>query len=148
LYQLQVTLLEICGTGLRTFASGKITTTNNIILGPSDEYIPSPDIYDSDYNSVNFTVERGVTFNSPVLLYIQDGSAKDISSTKVAITAGIGTIVNAGLSSETLGTKFISFNIPTTKYWKWWDKQTKWIYSTEFNFYTNQYAWNYISTWI
>ena len=106
-------IIRNCGTGLRTFASGKITTTNNIILGPSDEYIPSPDIYDSDYNSVNFTVERGVTFNSPVLLYIQDGSAKDISSTKVAITAGIGTIVNAGLSSETLGTKFISFNIPT-----------------------------------
>ena len=106
-------IIRNCGTGLRIYASGKITTTNNIILGPSDEYIPSPDIYDSDYNSVNFTVERGITFNSPVLLYIEDGVAKDISSTKVSISAGIGTIVGQGTTNETLGTKFLNFNIIT-----------------------------------
>jgi len=106
-------IIRNCGTGLRTYATGKITTTNNIILGPSDEYIPSPDIYDSDFNSVNFNIQRGITFNSPVLQYIEDGSAKDISSTQVSIVAGIATIVNAGLSSETLGTKFLNFNITT-----------------------------------
>jgi hypothetical protein len=107
-------IIRNCGTGLRTYASGKITTTNNIILGPSDEWIPSPDIYDSDYNSVNFTIQRGVTFNSPVLLYVEDGDAKDISSTKVSITsAGIGTVVGQGTTNETLGTRFLNFNITT-----------------------------------
>ena len=48
-------IIRNCGTDLRTFASGKITTKNNIILGPSDEFIPSPDIFDSDFNSVNLT---------------------------------------------------------------------------------------------
>ena len=74
-------IIRNCGTGLRTYASGKITTTNNIILGPADEYIPSPDIYDSDYNSVNITVDRGATFTSPVYLYLEKGDPKDVSDT-------------------------------------------------------------------
>ncbi len=106
-------IIRNCGTGLRVFATGKITTTNNIILGPSDEYIPTPDIYDSDYNSINLTVNRQATFNSPVLLYLEKGDPKDISSGKVTITAGIGTIVGQGTTNETLGTKFLNFNIPT-----------------------------------
>lgn len=106
-------IIRNCGTGLRTYATGKITTTNNIILGPSDEFIPSPDIYDSDYNSINFSIERGKTFTGPVLQYHENGNPKDISSSQVSVTSGISTIVNAGLSSETLGTKFLDFNITT-----------------------------------
>lgn len=107
-------IIRNCGTGLRMFATGKITTTNNIILGPSDEYIPSPDIYDSDYNSVNISVERGIDFYGPVLQYLEDGEAKDISSSAVTIiSAGIGTIINEGTSTETLGDRFLTFNIPT-----------------------------------
>jgi len=107
-------IIRNCGTGLRTYASRKITTTNNIILGPSDEWIPSPDIYDSNYNSINFTVQRGITFNSPVLLYLENGSPKDISSTKVSIiSAGIGTIVGQGTTNETLGNRFLNFNVIT-----------------------------------
>ena len=107
-------IIRNCGTGLRTYASGKITTSNNIILGPSDEYIPTPDIYDSDFNSINLTIQRGVTFNGPVLQYIQDGDPKDISSTQVSIvSAGIGTIVGQGTTNETLGARFLNFNITT-----------------------------------
>lgn len=106
-------IIRNCGTGLRIYASSKITTTNNIILGPSDEYVPTPDIYDSDYNSVNLSIQRGVTFNSPVLQYIENGSAKDLSSNQVSIVAGIATMINVGMSSETLGTKFLNFNILT-----------------------------------
>ena len=106
-------IIRNCGTGLRTYASSKITTTNNIILGPGDEYIPSPDIYDSDFNSINLTIERGVDFDGPNLLYLENGSPKDLSSTKVSISAGIGTIVGQGTTNETLGTRFLNFNITT-----------------------------------
>jgi hypothetical protein len=108
-------IIRNCGTGLRTYATGKISTINNIILGPADEFIPTPDIYDSDYNSVNISIQRGLNFQGPVLQYHEDGDPKDISSSAVAIEAGIGTIINAGLSSETLGTKFLNFNIPTSE---------------------------------
>jgi hypothetical protein len=107
-------IIRNCGTGLRTYASRKITTTNNIILGPSDEWIPSPDIYDSSYNSINFTIQRGVTFNSPVLLYLENGNPKDISSTKVSIiSAGIGVVLGQGTANETLDNRFLNFNVIT-----------------------------------
>ena len=107
-------IIRNCGTGLRNYASSKIITTNNLILGPADEYIPSPDIYDSDFNSINLTIDRGVTFNGPVLQYLENGLPKDISSTKVSIvSAGIGTIVGQGTTNETLGNRFLNFNITT-----------------------------------
>ena len=107
-------IIRNSGTGLRIYAAGKINTSNNIILGPADEYVPTPDIYDSDYNSVNITIQKNINFTSPVFLYLENGEAKDLSSSLVTITAGIGTIININTSSETLGTKFLNFNIPTS----------------------------------
>lgn len=106
-------IIRNSGTGLRIYAASKINTSNNIILGPADEYVPTPDIYDSDYNSVNITIQKNINFNSPVFLYLENGEAKDLSTSLVTITAGIGTIININTSSETLGTKFLNFNIPT-----------------------------------
>jgi hypothetical protein len=106
-------IIRNTGTGLRLYAASKVNTSNNIILGPADEFVATPDIYDSDFNSVNITVQKNINFTSPVFLYLENGEAKDISSSQVSITAGIGTIVNIGLSSESLGTKFLNFNIPT-----------------------------------
>lgn len=107
-------IIRNCGTGLRIYAASKIITNNNLILGPADEWIPTPDIYDSDYNSVNLSIQRGVNFTGPVLQYLEDGLPKDISSSKVSIvSAGIGTIINEGAVSESLGTRFINFNVTT-----------------------------------
>jgi hypothetical protein len=108
-------IIRNCGRGLKTFATGKITTTDNIILGPADEFIPSPDIFDSDFNGINVTVDTSSSFFGPVLQYIEDGEPKDISSSKVTITAGIGTMIGTGstLTGESLGTKFLDFEIHT-----------------------------------
>lgn len=107
-------IIRNCGTGLRSFATGKITTTNNIVLGPADEWVPTSDIYDSDYNSINLNIERGITFNGPVLQYLENGLPKDISSNQVTIiSAGIGTVINEGTANETLGDRFLNFNVIT-----------------------------------
>ena len=107
-------IIRNCGRGLKTFSTGKVTTTNNILLGPADEFIPSPDIFDSDFNGINITVDTSGDFEGPVLQYVEEGEAKDISSGKVTISsAGIGTIVNEGQTNETLGTKFLNFSIIT-----------------------------------
>ena len=73
-------IIRNCGTGLRFYATGKITTTNNLILGPADEWIPSPDIYDSDWNSVNINVTPGDKFTSPVYLYVENGDYKNLAN--------------------------------------------------------------------
>ena len=105
-------IVRNCGTGIRIHASSKITTTNNVILGPSDEYVPSPDIYDSDFNSINLTVNAsdGEEFHTPFYQYLRNGSEYDLSGTE-SIVAGIGTIVNEGATNETLGDKFLNFSI-------------------------------------
>ena len=102
-------IIRNCGTGIRIHASSKITTTNNVILGPSDEYIPSPDIYDSDFNSVNITVDTGEEFHTPFYQYIRNGSEYDLSGVD-SIVAGIGTIINEGANNESLGSKFLLFS--------------------------------------
>ena len=114
-------IVRNCGTGIRIHASSKITTTNNVILGPSDEYIPSPDIYDSDFNSINLTVDTDEEFHTPFYQYIRNGSEYDLSHipdeddpatvlTTGGIIAGIGTIINEGASNESLGDKFLMFS--------------------------------------
>jgi hypothetical protein len=72
---------------------------NNIILGPSDEYIPVPDVYDSDYNSINYNVNKGVDFFSPVLQYIEFGVKKNL--TAVELDASIYRITKSS-SVETI----------------------------------------------
>jgi len=116
-------IIRNCGRGLIAFATGKITTTDNIILGPADEFIPSPDIFDSDFNGININVDTNATFEGPVLQYLEEGEPKDISSSKVTITAGIGTIVGQGTTlgtqlknnggGDTLSDKFLSFSFIT-----------------------------------
>ena len=86
-------IIRNCGTGIDAYATGKITTSNNIILGPSDEWVPSPDIYDSDWNSINVTVNSEEEFKSPKYLYLEEGEPKDMSSGKVTVTARIAELV-------------------------------------------------------
>ena len=104
-----------CGTGLKTFGVDKIRSSDNIILGPADEYIPTTDIYDSDFDSVNLNIERGVDFYGPVIQYLEDGEPKDISSTKVAFTSlGISTFINENQNDERLSdTSEVNFEVIT-----------------------------------
>ena len=86
-------IIRNCGTGLDAYATAKISTSNNIILGPSDEWVPSPDIYDSDWNSVNVSISTTSDWYGPRILYLEDNAAKDMSSGKVTVTARIGELV-------------------------------------------------------
>ena len=108
-------IIRNCGSGIDAYATGKITTQNNVILGPADEFIASPDIYDTDFDSINVTVQSGLTFNGPELLYIEDGEGFDLSSSNVSITAGIGTMVGLYSTTRTasLGNKFFFFDVLT-----------------------------------
>ena len=86
-------------------------------MGPADEWFPSPDIYDSDWDGINIYITRGNTFDGPVLQYLEDGNPKDISSTQLSmLSAGIGTMVGLGGTNAdqvSLGTTFLPFNFLT-----------------------------------
>lgn len=69
-----------CGSGLKIYGSSKTDVLNNLILGPADEYIPVPDFYDSDFNSVNFPIAVGLDNDMPVLQYVLSGSKYNFRS--------------------------------------------------------------------
>ncbi len=110
-------IIRNCGTGLEAYATGKITTINNIMLGPADEWLPSPDIYDSDWDGVNITVTKGSTFEGPVLQFLEDGEAKDLRATQLdRLIGGIGTMVGLGgtnANTVSLGATFLPLNLLT-----------------------------------
>ena len=108
-------IIRNCGSGIDAYATGKITTISNVILGPADEFIASPDIYDTDFDSINITIDKDTDFLGPELLYVEDGEGKDLSKSKVTITAGIGTMVGlfSTTRTATLGDKFLNFEVVT-----------------------------------
>ena len=108
-------IIRNCGTGLDAYATAKITTSNNIILGPSDEFIPSPDIYDSDWNSVNISISTTTTFFGPRILYLEDNEPKDMSSGKVTVTSRIGELVGLynTLTTPSIGSTIIEMQSGT-----------------------------------
>lgn len=90
-----------CGSGLVIFGSGNLLSSPNLIMGTDDEFIPSVDKLDSDFDSVNIDIEPGVDYISPVLLYLRaseplylasvdapgvPGSAVKLSSDILALT--------------------------------------------------------------
>ena len=108
-------IIRNCGSGIKIYASGKISTKDNIILGPSDEHIPSPDIFDSDFDSVNVSIDPNVSFDGPTFLYIRDGEPYNIAENAgvIIISAGIGSVVGSGSTDEVLGDAFEQFDLPT-----------------------------------
>ena len=67
-----------CASGIRIYGSSKTDVLNNLILGPADEYIPVPDFYDSDFNSVNFPIAIGIDNKMPTFQYVLTGVGYDL----------------------------------------------------------------------
>ena len=79
-------IIRNSGTGLRVFGSRSANTENNLILGPDDEWIPTEDIYDTDFNSVNITCDKttGTGTGGPIrFTYVEENIAKDLSNTVI-----------------------------------------------------------------
>lgn len=80
-------IIRNSGTGLRIFGARSANVNNNLILGPDDEWIPSSDIYDSDFNSVNITVDKSTrtgTGGSVKFTYVENNIAKDLTNTDLS----------------------------------------------------------------
>lgn len=67
-----------CGSGLLVYGSGSLLSSPNLIMGPDNEYIPTPDTQDSDFNSVNILINPGVDYIAPVFLYLSRGTPVDL----------------------------------------------------------------------
>lgn len=70
-----------CGSGLLIYGSGNLLSSPNLLMGPDNEFLPSPDTQDSDYNSVNISIVPGVDYTSPSFLFLSRGETVHLGST-------------------------------------------------------------------
>ena len=106
-------IIRNSGTGLRTYGARSANVENNLILGPDDEWIPTTDIYDSDYNSINITCYKstGVGTADPVkFTYVENNVAKDLTNT--TIESYVYSVLVDQNGNETLSTNPLEY-IPT-----------------------------------
>ena len=90
-----------CGSGLLIYGSGNLLSSPNLLMGPDNEFLPSPDTQDSDYNSVNISIAPGTDYTSPSYLFMSRGETVHLGSgDKVDINSNVvpGTAVT--LSSD------------------------------------------------
>lgn len=62
-----------CGSGLLVAGSRFLTSSANVLVGPADELLPSPDIYNSVYDSVNISLNLNQPYSSDVYKYQENG---------------------------------------------------------------------------
>ena len=104
-------IIRNSGSGLRTYGSRSANVENNLILGPDDEWIPSSDIYDSDFNSVNITCNKttGVGTGGEIkFTYIEDNIAKDM--TNVQLFPYVAKVNVDNLGNEIVDTNFLTYS--------------------------------------
>ena len=80
-------VIRNCGSGIRIFGSTSTDVLNNLTLGPADEFIPVPDQYDSDYDSVNININYSIDYETPTYTYTESGQAVDLSTSILRMQA-------------------------------------------------------------
>lgn len=92
-------VIRNCGAGIQIYGSVNTDVLDNIILGPVDEFIPIPDLYDTDYDGVNISVFPGTETQTPVYQYQSEGNNVDLSDAIInfnvynaTVAAGVETV--------------------------------------------------------
>lgn len=68
-------IIKNSGTGLLVYASRNLISSPNVLMGPANELLPSPDILNSVYDSVNLYLEPGLPYTSDQYRYQENGES-------------------------------------------------------------------------
>lgn len=88
----QGNIVSNCGSGVLIFASTKFISSPNVLLGPAGEYLPGPDILNSEFDSVNIVLEPNSPFISGSYVYHENGQEKDLTENGAFISYRIDKI--------------------------------------------------------
>jgi hypothetical protein len=97
-------IIENCGSGLFIYGSKFILSSPNILIGAADEFLPQPDILNSEYDSVNIYLSSeyinvGGDYESTIYVYQENGEIYDLTYTEGQDANGLGGISNIEYSA-------------------------------------------------
>lgn len=111
-------IINNCGSGLYGFGTISTILNPNVLVGPAGEFLPNPDILNSEFDSVNVVIEPDVDFTSPVITYTESGQPFDLTANQGTQTGLINELlkvngvetISTDYSTTTSGTEYISFD--------------------------------------
>lgn len=80
-------IISNCGTGLLIYGSRFLVSAPNILVGPADEFLPNPDSYNSEYDSINIDLTGSIltqpvtSYDSDPFKYQENGDVYDLTQT-------------------------------------------------------------------
>lgn len=78
-------IINNCGSGLFVYGSVFFLSSPNVLMGPANEYLPTPDILNSEYDLINISLYEAAASNddyqSPNHVYQENGAVYDLSQT-------------------------------------------------------------------
>jgi hypothetical protein len=79
-------IVNNCGSGILIYGSINLVTSANIILGPAGEFIPGPDILNSEFDAVNVTLTSDTDYLSDMYVYQENGSLFNLTTNSGVIS--------------------------------------------------------------
>lgn len=73
-------IIDSCGSGLFIFGSKFLISYPNILRDFSGELLPTPDILNTEYDSVNIFLQDDLPFTSDVYVYQENGNVFDLEA--------------------------------------------------------------------
>ena len=83
-------IINNCGSGLFVYGSTFLVSSPNVLMGPANEFLPTPDILNSEFDSININLSAALAantgFESPSFVYQEDGAVYDLTQTDGSIS--------------------------------------------------------------
>jgi hypothetical protein len=78
-------IVQNCGSGIYVYGSTFFLSSSNVLMGPASEFLPSPDILNSAFDSINInlTAHGNSMYTSDSMVYQENGAAFDLTNTSI-----------------------------------------------------------------
>lgn len=84
-------IIKACGSGLFVYGSTFLVSSPNVLMGAANEFLSSPDILNSEFDSINIylaQLENVPPYTSDVFTYQENGAAFDLAQSSVTGQSG------------------------------------------------------------